>query len=290
VVIMESSWIADNADHAFEVCGYQDLSKRYNVPLVNLRYDATVSIPTAKMPMDICKKALEIGYLINVPVLKAHCLTRFTCALKNLKGLVSDPEKRRFHAHGLHYPIACLNTILKTDLVIVDGIIGDLTQELGGNPLAMNRLIAGRDPVLVDAYAATLIGYRPEDIDYITMADKLGVGTAQLDTARVHELNPAKDTGFDLPKSHVVDSLASYVDQDQACSACYGSLIHALMRLSDHRVSLPRDRRIAVGQGLKGQKKPGLGIGTCTKGFEQTLNECPPNTQKIVTFLKQFWL
>ncbi len=290
LVIMESSWIADNADHAFRVCGYEELSERFGVPLVNLRYDSTVSVHAADMTMDICSKVLETGYLINVPVLKAHCLTKFTCALKNLKGVISDPEKRRFHANGLHYPIACLNTVVKTNLVIVDGIIGDLTQELGGNPLAMNRLIAGRDPVLVDAYAATLIGYRPEEIDYIKMAHKLGVGTAQLDSARIHELNPAKDTGFDLPKSRMVDTLSAYVNQDQACSACYGSLIHALMRLSDQMISLPRDRPIAVGQGFKGIEDPGLGIGTCTKGFQQSLRQCPPNTQEIVSFLQQHWL
>lgn len=110
-----------------------------------------------------------------MPILKAHCRTKITCALKNLKGYIPDKEKRSFHAINLHKAIACLNKLIFTNLIIVDGIIGDLTHEGGGSPVRMNRIIAGKDPVFVDTYSALLLGYSPEDIECIRAAERLGV-------------------------------------------------------------------------------------------------------------------
>ena len=104
------------------------------------------------MAISVCKEVTKLDYLINMPVLKGHCQTSITCALKNLKGCIPNKEKRRFHTMGLHKPIGYLNAIIKQNLIIVDGIIGDLNFEEGGNPVQMNRIIVGKDPVKVDSY------------------------------------------------------------------------------------------------------------------------------------------
>ena len=121
-------------------------------------------------------------------MLKAHCQTKLTCALKNLKGCIPDSEKRRFHSQGLHRPIAALNVAIKTDLVVVDGMCGDLTFEEGGNPVPMNRIMVGYDPVLIDAYGAELIGLNPHSIKYITLAEEYGAGSTDVDKAEIIEL------------------------------------------------------------------------------------------------------
>ncbi len=78
---------------------------------------------------------MDVDYLINMPVLKGHCQTNITCALKKTwKAVYLIRKKRRFHTMGLHKPIAYLNKILKQDLIVVDGIIGDLNFEEGGKP------------------------------------------------------------------------------------------------------------------------------------------------------------
>ncbi|MCP4197291.1 MAG: DUF362 domain-containing protein [Proteobacteria bacterium] len=290
LVIMESSWLGDDVETAFQVCGYEEISNKFGVPLLNMRKDSGVRIREGEMSIKVCTKATELGYLINIPVLKAHCQTDFTCALKNLKGIIPDLEKRRFHALDLHKPIAYLNKAVRTDLVIVDGIIGDLTHEEGGNPVQMNRIIAGVDPVLVDAYAATLIGYRPDEIDYITIADRIGVGTSDLSMATIHELNSAEGSGFEMAATNAAKAFARYIEQDKACSACYGSLVHALKRLSDKHMLHGDLEKISVGQGFKEQHGRGLGIGSCTGEFSCYLKGCPPNTEKIVRFIEEKWL
>jgi len=65
--------------------------------------------------------------MINISVLKGHCQTYITCALKNIKGCITDKENRKFHTMGLHTPIAYLNKVLQQDLVIVDRFMGDIS-------------------------------------------------------------------------------------------------------------------------------------------------------------------
>ena len=122
--------------------------------------------------MDICCRALDADYLINLPVLKGHCQTAMTCALKNCKGCLPDREKRRFHSEGLMRPIAALAAALRPELTIVDSLCGDLDFEEGGNPVPTGRMLLGEDPVQLDAYGCRLMGLALEQAPYIQMADK----------------------------------------------------------------------------------------------------------------------
>jgi len=163
LMIIEGSWVGAATEAAFEVSGYQELAREYDLPLYNLKNDNFIKKSFKGLEIEIAEKALRADYLINFPVLKGHCQTKITCALKNIKGCISDLEKRKFHRQGLHQPIAYLNKLLKQDLIIIDGIYGDLDFEEGGNPVKMNRVIAAQDPVLVDSYAADLLGYAASD-------------------------------------------------------------------------------------------------------------------------------
>lgn len=180
ISIMEGSWVGDNTKRAFKVCGYEDISRKYNVPLYDLKEDSSVVRKVGDLELNICKKPLEVDFLINIPVLKAHCQTVMTCALKNLKGCIPDKEKRRFHSLGLTKPIGYLGKAIPVGMIIVDGMAGDLTFEEGGNPVQMDRIIIGKDPVLIDTYAASLLGHTKEDIEYIGVAESMGVGSGNL--------------------------------------------------------------------------------------------------------------
>ncbi len=286
ITIMEGSWIGDSTRNAFRVCGYQQLSDKYGIPLVDLKSSRTKTCTYGGSSVDICSSVLEADFIINMPVLKAHCQTSLTCALKNLKGCISDSEKRRFHSLGLHKPIALLNKLLKTHLVLVDGIMGDLTFEEGGTPVEMNRVILGLDPVLVDAYAASLLGYAVEDIPYIGLSEKLGVGSTAINASTVIEINKADAPQAKLTPSRKVAHLAAYVKEDRACSACYGSLIHALNRMDENGTLRKLNQKVYIGQGYKGQKLDATGIGICTSGCTKSLRGCPPNARDIVEFLE----
>ena len=286
IIIMEGSWVGADTEKAFIKCGYQEISDEYNIPLYNLQ-DTSYTIKNFKgMDIEIADKALEVDYLINLPVLKGHCQTKITCALKNLKGCLSDQEKRRFHKRGLHKPIAYLNKLLKQHLIIVDGIYGDLDFEEGGNPIKMNRIIAAKDPVLLDSYAAGLLGYSPEEVEYIEIAAQIGVGNKEFSKRNLVEINNDKAEKIDH-SSRKIKKLAEKINEKDACSACYGSLIYALKRIEDRAKLSKIEDQISIGQGYKEKNISGPGIGNCCSNADKAVLGCPPDAKDIIEFLEK---
>lgn len=290
IAIMESSWIGDRTDEAFRICGYETISQQFDVPLIDLKKDTYKEIQVEELTIKVCREPLKADYLINLPVLKAHCQTKITCALKNLKGCIPDQEKRRFHRLGLHQPIASLSKALRAHLTIVDGLIGDLTHEEGGNPVRMGLMLAGRDPVLIDAYVAELLGYEAKEIPYIGLAARLGVGADQVHEDLIVELNQnVQDTSTaPIEPGEEVDYLRQWIKEDRACSPCFGALVYALMRLKEKGRLKRLPKGIAIGQGYQRQKGPGMGIGSCTSGLDAYLPGCPPKARDIILFLQDY--
>lgn len=287
ISIIEGSWVGDRTSIAFKVCGYEDISQKYNIPLIDLQHDDFQSVDVKGESLKICNKALDADYFINLPVLKAHCQTLFTCALKNLKGCIPNSEKRRYHSMGLHKPIAYLSKAIKIDLNIVDALNGDLTFEEGGNPVRMDRIIIGQDPVLIDTYGSSLLGFSKEVIPYIKLAEQLGVGSTDLTQADIIEHCTDLKNTIPFKPSRKAARLAERVNASDACSACFGSLIHALNRLEEEGQLRRIKDPIYIGQGYREQVNEGLGIGQCTSHCSRYLKGCPPKALDIVNFLKK---
>lgn len=285
IVIMEGSWVGDKTEEAYEICGYRELSEKHGVPFVDTQKEKGIERDCGGMKLKVCACVQDIDFLINIPVLKGHCQTKITCALKNLKGLIPNSEKRRFHAMGLHKPIAHLSAGIRQDFILVDNICGDLDFEDGGNPVVMNRILAGRDPVLIDAYVCHLMHYEIQEIPYIGLAQELNVGCADIKKAdiRICGENAAKE----IPKSRKVVELADAVEEVESCSACYGYLIPALEMLKEEGLFENLKDKISIGQGFRG-KKGKLGVGHCTRKFQYHLEGCPPTENQIYEFLKKY--
>lgn len=288
LVILEGSWVGDKTAEAFEVCGYDRLVREYGVEFNDTQKDSFHTKDCAGMELEICDSVESLDFLINLPVLKGHCQTKLTCALKNMKGLIPNCEKRHFHGMGLHRPIAHLNVGIRQDFILVDNICGDLDFEDGGNPVVMNRLIAAVDPVLCDAYVCRMLNYETEEVPYLRMAEELGVGNADLSSLEIRALNePEQETV--VPGERKIVELQDAVEEVESCSACYGYLIPALDRLKQEGLLEQLDTRIAIGQGYQ-QKTGHLGIGRCTSCFEHSLKGCPPTEEQMYEFLKDYIL
>ena len=282
IVILEGSWVGDSTSRAFSACGYKTLAKEAGVELVDTQTDRYELLDCKGMKIEISGSALALDFMINLPVMKGHCQALLTCALKNNKGIISDREKRRFHSLGLQKPIAHLNTKIRNDFIVVDGICGDLDFEEGGNPVFGGRMFAARDPVLCDAWAAELMGFDLGEIPYISLAEKLGVGVSG--PALVKELNKSSEFSS-LPgykPMGKVKQLAGCIKEENACSACYSGLVFALSRLEKRE----RERlgELCIGQGFRG-KKGKTGIGLCTAGFTSSCKGCPPTGAEVLKFL-----
>lgn len=305
IVMLEGSWVGDTTEETVKYCGYDRISEKYHVPFWDMQKDGKEEVDCGGMKLNICKKARQIEFLINVPVLKGHCQTKITCALKNMKGLLPNSEKRRFHRLGLHDPIGHLALGIHQDFVLVDSICGDLTFEDGGNPVEQNRLIAALDPVLCDAYGCFLLGIPVEQVPYITTAARLGAGSCSLEKAKITclwegkdsrgiyyaEEMPGKELENDSPETEggfrQVMKLAEKAEEVDSCSACYGYLIPALQMLEAEGLLDQLPEKICIGQGYRG-KTGELGVGNCTAKFRHTVGGCPPTENQMYDFLKDY--
>lgn len=282
ITILEGAWIGDSTQAAFKNCGYTDLAEKYDVKLLDTKKDGVAKIQLKDLQLAVCESALNVDYLINVPVLKGHCQTGITCCMKNLKGCIPDSEKRRFHTLGLHKPIALLNTVLRPDLHVVDSVCGDLSFEEGGNPVIANRIMLGFDPLLLDSYGAQLIGYEPDEIGYLRYAKENGMGNYADATTKIIELNTKNRPKQSVVHSNTVKRLSKYVMEDSACSACYAALMFALDKIGGIQ-----GEKVKIGQGYRNKVIKGVGVGNCTSGCERFVKGCPPKASDIIAFIKE---
>lgn len=185
LTIAEGSWVGDCTSEAMEVCGYCELAEKYGVRLIDAQKEGSFEKDCGGLKLRLTECVKEFDFLINVPVVKGHCQTKITCALKNMKGLLPNAEKRHFHAMGLHRPIAHLALGIHQDFIVADHICGDLDFEDGGNPVVRNCIMAAADPVLLDAYVCNLLHYDCNEVPYIGMAEALGAGSADLKNVQV---------------------------------------------------------------------------------------------------------
>ena len=285
ISIIESSWIGEKTERSVKACGYDRICEEYNVPFYDLKSDKVRTVDTPFRPMDISCRALDSDFLIDLPVLKGHCQTMLTCALKNLKGCIPDREKRQFHADGLFEPIAALAAVLRPSLVIVDSICGDLYFEEGGNPVHTNRMMLGSDPVQIDAYGCKLLGLDLDDVPYIGLAEKWGAGSTAVSEDEIVRLNEPIRSQEYPPASGMVKKLVSNVDADSACSACYASLVRALY-IADREGIKIKDN-IHIGQGHQGKTLDGIGIGRCCSNAGVCVMGCPPTADAIISQLRK---
>lgn len=285
ISVIEGSWVGDRTDRAMKLCGYDKVCEKYGVPFYDLKKDKTRVVQTALRPMEITCRAMDVDFLIDLPVLKGHCQTLMTCALKNLKGCLPDREKRKFHADGLIEPIAALGAALKPALVIVDSICGDLNFEEGGNPVQTNRMYMGTDPVQIDAYGCRLMGLELEEVPYIQLAEKWGAGSTRISEGDIVTLNaPVESQTYPAP-SGVVKRLTRHVKADSACSACYASLVRGLYLAQEEGLSIGNE--IAIGQGYRGKNITGLGIGNCCAGADRCARGCPPTASDVLNLFRE---
>jgi uncharacterized protein (DUF362 family) len=254
ITVGDGSGMGNSATKAFEYCGYRDLSIHYGLRLVDLEKDEfikkPVSIEGPFKNLEIARTVLESDFFINVPVMKAHNGTLITCSLKNLKGTMPRSMKTAFHSVDLHRAIAQLNSILVPDLIVVDGFQGDLHSETGHDPVAMDRIILGTNPVEVDSVVADTLGYGPQNIRHIACSADAGLGTCDLKEIRIHSLNrPSRKKRFS-PPIHYSKRFPCSISEEGACCTCTGNFIFALERLKEQGL-LSERLSFLIGQNSK---------------------------------------
>ena len=160
------------------------------IPREDVNFKAVpIANPGALKEAMIMNAFYEYDVFINMPITKDHAGSKFTGTLKNLMGLNAPSNNRgQFHKPNwqtdpvaiehLETCIVDLNTVIKPALNIVDAteIIRTNGPMGPGELIKPLKVIAGVDRVAVDAYCATLLGFKGEDIIMIRKAAERKLG------------------------------------------------------------------------------------------------------------------
>ncbi len=127
---------------------------------------------------------LEADKLINLPIAKHHVLTGCTLGMKNWYGILGG-QRNRLHQQ-IHQSLADLASFMLPTLTLLDCYRILLRNGPTGGSLedvALKKtLVAGTDPVAIDAYVAKAYwNLDPEHLPYLQMAAARGLGTVDYD-------------------------------------------------------------------------------------------------------------
>ena len=181
VIIIESDATTTNADKAFKISGMKEVCDRYGVKFINLRKEkdrVNLSIPNYETLKTITvPRIITESTLISAAKLKTHMSTGVTLGMKNMFGLLPDKFKTKYHFRGIDKVIVDINTVLAPTLTVIDGFVGmEGRGPVNGDPVQMDLIIAGKDPVATDSTACRVMDINPHEIRHITLANKKGFG------------------------------------------------------------------------------------------------------------------
>jgi len=165
------------------------IPEKYNFISQDMRWE--VYRPKGRMRAlhRICPEGIRIPAaflgknIVHLPTVKCHIYTTTTGSMKNAFGGLLDG--RRHYAHTfIHETLVDLLVIQKE---IHAGIFTVMDGTLCGNgagprtmiPVQKDLILAGADPVAVDAVSAKIMGFDPMKIDYLRLAHEDGLGSAK---------------------------------------------------------------------------------------------------------------
>jgi len=292
IILAEASAIGCDTMECLEVSGILKAAEEAGVDrIIDIKEDKDLlSIPIRDARSDLTKVRLprfllEAEHIVNLPIFKSHCSMVFTCALKNIKGVVQDKVHYQMHQTDLAAAMMDLWSVIKADLNIADLIRP--AEGFGPHstvPTDFGCLVAGKDPVALDATVCRMVGLDIEKVAYFKPARERGLGVYEEDLIEVRGekiedvLKPLW-----LPYMEGFEKYPEYdIETEGACSSCLalvGLTMEKLKSLGEYdknsdvnilvgrKKSLPEGldpyKVILFGDCLKKYRKEGVFVGGC---------------------------
>jgi len=147
---------------------------------VNLRGDVLGEWP-------VLEPFVAADKMINFPVAKSHSLTGVTLGMKNWYGILGG-ARNRLHQR-IHESLADLADAMRPTLTLIDAYRVLIRNGPTGGSLAdvllKKTLVAGTDPVALDAYVAKAYwNFEPSQLRYLRLAQDRGLGKMDFASVR----------------------------------------------------------------------------------------------------------
>jgi len=295
IILAEASAIGCDTMEALEVSGILKAAKDAGVDrVIDIKSEKDlINIPIRDARSDMKKIQLprfllEAEHIVNLPIFKSHCSMVFTCALKNMKGVVQDKVHYQMHETNLAEAMMDLWSVIRADINIAD-----LIRPAEGfgphytSPTDFGCLVAGKDPVAVDATVCRMVGLDIEQVAYFKTSRDRGLGNFYEDLIDIQG-KTIKEVYKQLwfPYMDGFEKYPEYdIDTKGACSSCMALLqltMERLKSLGEYEKNANRaifiGRKEKLHEKAKTDKEPIL-IGDCLKKFRNQgiyISGCPP--------------
>jgi len=188
VYVAEGAGIGCDTDKVYDTTGTRKLAEAAGGRVIDVKDGEFVEVENPKgMKMkrfEVAEIAWKCDVRINVPMLKIELPTTISVALKNWASVLSDKSKLELlHHRGAFWTYSDLLGVVKQDLVVVDGIIPYVRYP--GETKEIDVIMAGNDPVAIDAVSAKILGFDPMEIHQTRIAAERGLGNANLDQIEI---------------------------------------------------------------------------------------------------------
>lgn len=226
----------------YDVLGVTGLARKLGVGLYDANQMEFRKVTSEKFCfmdyIEICSAVWDYDVIINIPVIKTHPITDITAVYKNMNGLLSPKDKRRFHDLNMRKAIVDLTAALPSYLTIVDGLVAmEGLGPLEGTPVNLGIIMAGANPLAVDATVARIMEFDPEQVEYLRYAEESGQGSLkEKDITILGEPVDAVKYPFKTsePQSRQYDGIEIFEQEmPQKCYGCRAVMTIALTRIRE---------------------------------------------------------
>lgn len=216
VVIGESAsfYIQGYTNSAYKTSKIYELAEKYSVPLVAFEDEKIVKVQTKKLKflneLYLPEMINDFDLIVNVPKLKTHALMRLSGAVKNLYGIVPGGYKQILHLKTKNINemaeiiLDVYESLKPKILTVADAVIGldGGPAAVIGKPKKIGYILASMNPLALDVIACQMIGYLPEDLPTLTLAEKRKL----VDLKKIKQIGSFEKVQFEkLKKGPVVD-------------------------------------------------------------------------------------
>ncbi len=309
----------ETAADAYETLGYNEMSKRYGVKVINCMEESFSKVDLGEgIELDFCSEFVNSDYVINLPVLKTHAQAMVSLSYKNIKGCLDMNSRKLCHSDNMETDldshIARLVNSLPKSCAILDGIY---TLERGPAPSGRARrsdiLIASEDMLLADMVGAAALGFDPAEVPHIMKAcgmkgisptlDEIeitGVPVKEVASPHTWDFMYNKENTLPIGLENAGVKGVSYPKYDHSlCSYCSGITGFVQVAIADAWKGVPFDD-VEILTGKMESPTPGMKhtllLGKCqvklNKDNPDIENKilvpgCPPDIDKMADALRK---
>lgn len=180
VLVAEGPGHSRDSILVLEESGLGDVLAEDRIPFRDLNYENGFAVNnlggrTRLLTLTLPAALAQADWVVSVAKMKTHHWAGVTLSMKNLFGVMPGIyygwPKNILHWEGIDRCIFDINATVRPHFAIVDGIVGmEGDGPIMGSPHHAGVIVAGRNPLAVDATCARIMGIDPARVGHLAAA------------------------------------------------------------------------------------------------------------------------